>query len=283
MHRHTILVTGANAGIGYVTASRLAAEGMTVVIACRDASKGNDARQKITRETGNADIHLLLCDLASQRAIRQAAADFLHRFDRLDVLINNAAMYSEKRELTEDGIEMQFAVNYLGCYLLTRLLLPMLIRSAPARIVNLSTVNHYSVSLDLGDLQSAHSYEPKAVHMRSKLAVILFTRELARRLHGSGVTANCLHPGVIATSLLGQVRGVPPEARFTEAMGGDPLENGATTPVYLAISPDVAKISGEYFENRRVVESSPETYDEDLAEHLWKISESLAGPIDHSF
>jgi len=275
MHNKVCLITGANAGIGFVTSRALAELGATVILLCRDAGRGENARRNITVETGNDQVHFLLCDLSSQVSIRRAAESFLTQFGSLHVLINNAAMYTENRSLTVDDIEWQFATNYLSCFLLTRLLLEVMKQSAPARIINLSTANHHDVSLDLNDLQSERSYDPKPVHMRSKLAVILFTYELARRLEGTGVTANCLHPGVIATNLLGQVRRIPADKRFTPEMGGDPLETGAKTPVYLASSPSVENVSGKYFEDCRSETSSPETYDRSLARRLWEISAGL--------
>lgn len=269
------MTTGANSGIGFATAHGLAAAGATVVLLCRDKNRGETAVDEIRADTGNDKLHLLLCDLSSQADIRRTVAEFRSRFDRLHVLINNAAIYTSTRSLSVDGIELQFASNYLSYFLLTRLLLDTLKTSAPARIINLSTINHFDVSLALDDLQSGQTYEPKEVHVRSKLAVILFTYELARRLRQTRVTANCLHPGVIATELLGEVRNVPPQKRFTKAMGGDPLEVGARTPVFLAISPDVERVSGKYFDDCKAVPSSDETYDEVKALRLWKISEKL--------
>jgi NAD(P)-dependent dehydrogenase (short-subunit alcohol dehydrogenase family) len=221
----------------------------------------------------------MLCDLASQSSIRRAAAEFKERFGHLHVLINNAAMYTDHYRITNDGIEIQFAVNYLGPFLLTNLLAETLVASAPARIINLSTANHFDVSLDLADLQSNANYEPKVVHMRSKLAVILFTYELARRLGTFDVTANTLHPGVIATNLLGQVRRVPVEKRTAEGMGDDvaSLSVGARTPVYLATSLDVAGVTGCYFDNCELVESSPESRDPEKARILWELSARLTG------
>lgn len=275
--RRVCLVTGGNAGIGLATCRALAAAGAGVVLVCRNAERGRNAVAAIRRETDNPNVHLQVCDLASLAAVRQLAADVARRFPTLNVLINNAAMYTETRELTVDGLESQFATNYLAMFLLTRLMLGVLTENAPARIINLSTVNHFEVRLDLDDLQSSQSWEPKVVHMRSKLAVILFTYELARRIAGSNVTANCVHPGVIATNLLGQVRRVPRERRVPEVIGGDPLEVGADTPVYLATAREVDGVSGKYFEARRAVPSSDETYDEEKAARLWQISESLTG------
>jgi len=271
------LITGANAGIGFVTARALAKLGAMVILLCRTARRGEQARLEIAAATGNERVHLLPCDLSSQASIREAVRRFHANFSSLHVLINNAAMYTEARALTADQIELQFATNYLSYFLLTRLLLEVMKASAPARIVNLSTINHHDVSLDLADLQSAKSYDPKPVHIRSKLAVILFTYELARRLEGTGVTANCLHPGVIATNLLGQVRRIPVHKRFTPEMGGDPPDEGAETPVYLATSPQVESVTGKYFEDCKSVPSSAETYDRSLARRLWEISAGLTG------
>ena len=280
MRNRTCMITGANAGIGFATAQRLAATGTRLVLICRSKKRGEKAAAVIRKGTGNRDIAAMQCDLSSQASIREFAKTFNDQFDRLDVLINNAAMYSPQRESSVDGIELQFATNYLGPFLLTRLLLDKLIASAPSRIINLSTINHFDASLDLDDLQSEATYVPKEVHMRTKLAVIMFTYELARRLQGTGVTANCLHPGVVATNLLGDVRQTPPDKRFTPAMGGDPLEVGAKTPVYLATSPDIEGVSGQYFDECRAVESSAESRDEIKGRQLWEISEHLTGMVE---
>ena len=271
------MITGANAGIGFETARGLAEMGATVILVCRDRDRGEKAAAEIRATTENDNIHLLECDLSSQADIRRLVTEFDARFDHLHVLINNAAMYVPERALSVDGLEIQFATNYLSYFLLTRLLHDKLRSNTPARVINLSTVNHFDVSLDLDDLQSTLSYEPKVVHVRSKLAVILFTYELARRLGDSEVTANCLHPGVIATNLLGEVRNVPPDQRFTAAMGGDSVEAGARTPLFLATSPEVDGVSGRYFDNCRAVRSSDESYDKELAKRLWEISETLTG------
>ncbi len=271
------MVTGATAGIGFETARGLAAAGARVVLVCRDSQRGERAAERIRRSSGHEAVHVLPCDLSCQADIRRLAVAFAKRFDCLHVLVNNAAAYTAVRTLSVDGIELQLATNYLSCFLLTRLLLGRLRSGAPARIVNLSTVNHFQVSLNLDDLQAQNGYEPKQVHMRSKLAVILFTYELARRLPATQVTANCLHPGVIATKLLGEVRGIPPERRFTPEMGGDPVEAGARTPLYLALSPDVEGITGKYFDDCRAVASSPETRDRKKAAKLWALSEALTG------
>lgn len=270
-----VLVTGGNAGIGLATCHGLADHGASVVLVCRDPARGEQAAAAIRRASGNDDVHLLCCDLSSLSEVRQLSAEVTAAYPGLDLLINNAAMYTGSRVVTVDGFEAQFATNYLSMFLLTRLLLDTLTANAPARIVNLSTVNHFDVSLDLDDLQSERSWSPKLTHIRSKLAVILFTYELARRIEGTGVTANCLHPGVIATNLLGQVRNVPPDRRVAEVMGGDPLAVGARTPLYLATSSEVEGVSGRYFDDCSAVRSSDETYDEQKAARLWEISESL--------
>ncbi|MEO0997640.1 MAG: SDR family oxidoreductase [Pseudomonadota bacterium] len=277
MQRRIVMVTGANAGIGFATARGLAAAGARVVLVCRDSARGEQAAARIHRSTGNDAVHVLPCDLSSQADIRRMVSAFAGRFERLHVLVNNAATYTPERTLSVDGIELQLATNYLSYFLLTRLLLDRLRAGAPARIVNLSTVNHFQVSLNLDDLQSRNGYEPKQVHVRSKLAVILFTYELARRLPATLVTANCLHPGVIATKLLGDVRKIPPERHFTPEMGGDPVGAGARTPLYLALSPEVEGITGKYFDECRAVASSPETRDRKKAAKLWTLSEALTG------
>lgn len=282
MTETTCIITGGNAGIGYETARRLAMTGARVVLVCRNAERGEAAIDRLADESGNRELSLQVCDLGSQAAVRRAAEELGGRFKRLDVLINNAALYSPVRRLTADGIEMQFAANYLGHFLLTNLLLDTLKASAPSRIVNLTTINHFQVSLPLDDLQAERSFEPKVVHMRSKLALILFTYELARRLAGTGVTANCVHPGVIATNLLGDVRNVAPQDRITPAMGGRPPEEGGQAPFYLATAAELADVSGKYFDRCREAPSSDETRDREKARRLWAMSAKLTGLPDDS-
>src|SRR5579863_955384 len=195
MQGKTCLITGANSGIGKATALALAQMGAAMVLVSRDRARGEEAQREIKTKSGNESIDLLLADLSSQESIRQLARDFKQRYDRLHVLINNAGAYSLTRRVTVDGMEMTVAVNLLAPFLLTNLLLGMLKASAPARIVNVSSDAHEANYLNLDDLQLEKHFRPMRAYGQSKLAEVLFTYELARHLEGTGVTANCLHPG----------------------------------------------------------------------------------------
>lgn len=277
MRGKVCIVTGANAGIGKATAAGLAQRGATVVMVCRSRERGEAARAEIVRETGSEAVALMLADLASQTSIRRFAEEFHQRYDRLDVLINNAAVIPRERTLTEDGIELQFAVNHLGYFLLTHLLLDVLKRSAPARIVNVSSQAHRVASLDFEDLQSENAYHPRRVYSRTKLANVLFTYELARRLGGSGVTANCLHPGVIATPVLDNYLGMPRFLGFLTNLIGRSPEKGARTSLHVATSPELEGVTGRYFVNSKAVKSSKASYDEQVAKRLWEVSAEMCG------
>ncbi len=203
MSAKTCLVTGANSGIGFATALGLAETGATVVLVCRNRDRGKAAVAEIAASTGNENLHLMICDLSSQDSIRRLAEKVRTKFSSLDVLINNAAIYAPTRVEIVDGIELQFATNYLGTFLLTNLLLDQLNASDASRIINITTANHLFATLELEDLQSKLNYEPKRVHIQSKLAIVFFTFELAARLAEVNTTVNCLCPGVTATNLLG--------------------------------------------------------------------------------
>ncbi|MFQ5959949.1 MAG: SDR family oxidoreductase [Candidatus Methylomirabilales bacterium] len=269
------MVTGASAGIGRATALGLAKMGASVVMVCRNRERGEAALTEIKRESGNTALSLLLADLSSQAAIRQLAEHFKAQYPTLHVLINNAGIITKRRILTEDKLETQFAVNHLAYFLLTNLLLDTLKASAPARIINISSRAHQGVSIDFDDLQSEQSYRRIHVYAWTKLANVLFTYELSRRLKGTQVTANCLHPGVIATNLVGDY--MPRPLRFmTKIIGASP-EKGAHTPLYLATSSEVEGVSGKYFVNQKAVPSSPASYDRTTASRLWQVSAELTG------
>ena len=277
MQGKVVLITGSNAGIGRATAMGLTAAGATVVASARDAEAGQTSVDEIRRRTGNVKVELLLGDLDSLAGVRQLAAEFLERWERLDVLINNAGVLLTERSETEDGYETTFAVNHLAPFLLTTLLLERLRESAPARIVNVASGAHAGASLDFDDLQNHRSYGAMRVYSRSKLANILFTRELARRLEGTGVTANCLHPGVVRSDLGadGDMGGL---FRFGWRLIQPFLispEKGAATSIYLASSPEVEEVSGEYFDKCRPSRSSSRSRDMDAAARLWRVSAEL--------
>jgi NAD(P)-dependent dehydrogenase (short-subunit alcohol dehydrogenase family) len=269
------IVTGANTGIGKATAAGLARAGATTILACRDQSRGGAALDEIRAQVPGADAHLLLLDLASQARIRDFVGAFEEKFQRLDVLVNNAAVFPTKRAITPDGLEMQFGVNHLGPFLLTNLLLPRLLSSAPSRVVVVSSTVHYGKVLDFDDLQSERKYESMGVYGRSKLANILFVRALAKRLEGKQVTVNALHPGVIATEL---IRDMMLPIRFLAGLFLKSPEKGASVPLYLATSPEVEGMTGRYYHsNGRERTPSEAALDDAAAERLWSISAQLTG------
>jgi NAD(P)-dependent dehydrogenase (short-subunit alcohol dehydrogenase family) len=264
------MVTGANSGIGKETAVGLAKQGATVVMVCRDATKGEAALKEIKERTGNSAIELLLADLSSQQAIRNLVTDFKNKYSKLHVLINNAGVVLSRRILTIDGIETQFAVNHLAPFLLTNLLLDVLKASAPARVVNLSSGIHKGATID--DLQSEKKYSAFSAYGKSKLALTLFTYELARRLKGSGVTVNAVHPGVVKTNLGRDMNWF--SRGFTKVFFKSPVK-GATTSIYVASSPEIEGITGKYFANKKETPSSKLSYDETAAKQIWDLSAKL--------
>ncbi len=271
------MVTGANSGIGKATALALAEMGATVVMVCRDRARGEEARSEITTKSRNNAVDLLQADLSSQQSIRQLVGNFQHHYTHLHVLINNAgAAFPGRRRETVDGLEMTFAVNYLAPFLLTNLLLDLLTASAPARIVNVSSAAHKSGSIQLDDLQAEKLYRPLRTYPQAKLAVVLFTYELARRLQGTGVTANCLHPGFVATNFAQSDVGpaVRPLVKLIGSFGANPQE-GAKTSIYLASSPDVEGVTGTYFVKSMPKRSASISYDESLQRQLWEQSAKL--------
>ena len=269
------VVTGATRGIGRATAEGLARRGAELILVCRKKEDG----EAVSREIGakySVIPDVVTADLSSQASIRRAAADLQERHPRLHVLINNAGVIPRRREATVDGLEMQLAVNHLAYFLLTNLLLPQLKAGAPSRIINVSSGAHTHAAMDFDDLQAERSYDPKEVYSRSKLANVLFTYELARRLQGTGVTANCLNPGVVATGMLADYMGVAPGEGTASTFGAKP-EEGAETSIYLASSAEVERVTGKYFERREARRSSRESYDEAPARRLWELSERLTG------
>lgn len=277
MQGNICLVTGTTSGIGKETALGLAQMGATVVMVARDRERGETVRDEIRARSGNQHVDLLLADLSSQQAVRQLVEQFRQNYPALHVLINNAGVFSLRRRTTIDGLELMFAVNYLAPFLLTNLLLDMLKASAPSRIVNVSSDAHEAGYINLDDLQSEKSYRFMRPYGQSKLALLLFTYELARRLEGTGVTVNALHPGFVSTNI-GQtgLRGIARSAaKFVTSLAGISPEEGAKTPIYLASSPDVAGISGKYFVKGVPRRSAPISYDEALAHRLWDESVKL--------
>ena len=269
------VITGATRGIGRATAEGLARLGASLVLVVRRPEDGAAVAGELRRAHGAPAAEVVTADLSSQRSIRDAAETIRARHRRLHVLINNAGTIPKERETTVDGLEMQFAVNHLAYFLLTNLLLDRLTAGAPARIVNVSSGAHQGGTIDFADLQSERRYDSVRVYGRTKLANVLFTYELARRLRGTGVTANCLHPGVIATRLLADYMNVPlVGGAIARTFGGSP-EAGAETSIHLAASPEVEGVTGKYFVERRATRSSRASYDEELQHRLWEVSAQL--------
>jgi NAD(P)-dependent dehydrogenase (short-subunit alcohol dehydrogenase family) len=276
MKGKTIVATGATSGIGEAAVLALAGQGARIVIVARDDARGRATTQKIEARAPGLDHRLHLADLSSIAETRKVGAAIAASEPRIDVLINNAGALFSNRRVTPEGLELTFALNHMSYFVLTEALRERLIASAPARVVSTSSTAHQGANLDFNDLQSAKGYGGLKVYGRSKLANILFTRELARRLAGTSVTANCLHPGVVAT-------------RFGESSGGfagllipflRPFfispEAGADTIIYLASSPDVVGMTGGYFVKRKLTEPSAAARDDPAAKRLWNESEKLA-------
>ena len=283
MQESLCLITGATSGIGRATAFELARLGNTVVVVGRNNEKCTATVEEITRTTGNRSVDYLMADLSSQRDIRTLAEQFRSKYSRLDVLVNNAGTIAWKRQMSPDGIELTFALNHLSYFLLTNLLIDVLKKSAPSRIINVSSVAHMRADIDLNDIQNPKRYRALQAYGQSKLANLMFTYELARRLEGTGVTVNALHPGLVATNLAANGR-MPlgwisrPILRSALAVVGRNATQGGKTPVYLATAEDVAGITGKYFVDEAEVYSSPTSYDIRMASSLWELSSRLTNP-----
>ena len=274
----TVLVTGGTGGIGQATAAGLAGLGARVGIVGRDAGRARAAAERIRTGATGGDVDVFIADVSSQREVQRLAGQVLAAYPRLDVLVNNVGGYWATRHATEDGLERTFAVNHLAPFLLTHLLLDRLRSSAPARVVTVSSGAQAMGRIDFDDLQGERSYSGQRAYNQSKLANVLFTYELARRLEGSGVTANVLHPGVVRTAFgqedsRGWMRLMLPVVRpFMKTP-----ERGAETSIYLASSPEVEGVSGRYFANSKPKTSSRASYDTAAARRLWEVSAALVG------
>ncbi len=279
MRKKTILVTGGTAGIGKATAEGLAQQGHTVIISGRDPPKTARVTEEIRRQTGNPNVDHLIADFASLDSVRAMATTFLSRHGQLDVLINNAGLVSPTRQVSEDGYELQLSVNHLAPFLLTNLLLDALKRSPAGRIVNVSSMGHAKGKIHFDDLQFAAEYDARQAYYQTKMANVLFTYGLARRLKDTAVTANVLHPGIVKTTLSHDYMGHP-VFRFFEGFIAVPADKGAQTSIYLALSDEVQGVSGEYFANRKRKDSAPLSRDEQLQDRLWSVSEALVGLND---
>jgi NAD(P)-dependent dehydrogenase (short-subunit alcohol dehydrogenase family) len=271
------MVTGANSGIGKETAEKLAELGATVVMVCRNRDRGEKAVAEVRKRSGGRAVELLLADFASLSSVRGLAREFGEKHGSLNVLVNNAGLARLRRSVTVDGFETTFQVDYLSHFLLTNLLLESLKKGAPSRVVNVSSDSHYGGRVNFDDLQMERGYSVMKAYSQSKLALVLFTYELARRLEGTGVTVNCLHPGAVATGIFGNALGPFAFLGKVSRLFLISPQEGAETPVYLASSPEVEGVTGRYFERKREKKSSADSYERALAEKLWNVSAALVG------
>jgi NAD(P)-dependent dehydrogenase (short-subunit alcohol dehydrogenase family) len=281
MNGKICLVTGGTNGIGKATAQALAQMGATVVIVGRNASKTAQLVEEIRLASGNKKVDSLLADLSSQQDVRKLASEFKSRYSHLHVLLNNAGGFFLQRQLSVDGIEMTFALNHLAYVLLTDLLLDTIKASAPARIINVSSGAHTSGKIEFDNLQGERDYRPRA-YDNSKLANILFTMELARRLEGTGVTVNALHPGFVATGFAknnGKV--IAAIISLLAPLVARSPAKGAETSIYLASSPSVELITGEYFYDSHVISAAPQATDMGVARKLWEVSAEMVNPLEN--
>ena len=261
-----VLITGSTDGIGKQTAIDLANLGALVIIHGRNETKTLQATEEVKLKSGNSNIEYVVGDLSSFDQIRSMSEQIYNRYDKLDVLINNAGVFKNEKKLSENGFELTFTVNHLADFLLTGLLLHLIKKSAYARVINGSSQAHAS-QLDFDNLQGENYYDGYDAYSRSKLCNIMFTYTLSRKLEGTGITANVLHPGVINTKLLHEGFG----------MGGSPLTQGSQTSIYLASSEEVAFESGKYFSNQRLTKSAEISYDSKAQDKLWDVSEKMTG------
>ena len=273
----TVLVTGATSGIGKATAAGLAAKGARLAITGRDRERTERTAGEI-RAAYNATVDAFVADLSSQTEVRRLAEEVLQTYPLINVLVNNVGGYWNTRHVTADGLEHTFALNHLAPFLLTNLLLDRLMHSAPARVVTVASNAHSLGRIDFDDLQGERSYSGERAYNQSKLANVLFTYELARRLQAGDVTANALHPGMVRTSFGAEDRGgaqrlfVPLMRLFMKAPA-----RGAATSIYLASSPDIEQVTGLYFANGKPKRSSKSSYDQAVGARLWQVSAGLAG------
>jgi NAD(P)-dependent dehydrogenase (short-subunit alcohol dehydrogenase family) len=277
MHDKVCMVTGATSGIGLVTSQALARDGATVIVVGRNPARGAATVDRIQEKTGNSAVELMVADLSAQAQVRQLASEVQRRFDHLDVLVNNAGAFFGQRQVSAEGIELTFALNHLAYFLLTNLLLDRLKASPSARIINVSSEAHRGSRLDFSNLQGQHRYRGWRAYCQSKLANILFTYELARRLEGTGVAANALHPGFVATNFGRNNHGFTAMLWRVLQLAAISPEQGAETILYLANAPDVKSITGKYFVKKEAVDSSEASYDRAAAERLWQVSAELTG------
>jgi len=275
------MVTGGNSGVGKETAVGLASLGGNVVIVCRNKNKGEAAWAEVKAKSGNENIHLMLADLSSLKSVRDLADAFKSKYDKLNVLVNNAGEILSRRHVTVDGLERTFSSNHLGHFLLTNLLLDVIRDSAPARILNITSESHRGAKIHFNDLQG-EKYSAFRAYGQAKLANVLFTYELAKKLEGTGVTANCLHPGVVRTGFGHDDSGLMSLVIWIASPFFMSAEKAARAVTKLATSHELESLSGKYFSKVKEARSSEESYDEETARHLWRVSEELTKPFSQS-
>ncbi len=291
MNGKICMVTGANSGIGKASVMEFAQMGATVVMVCRDEKKGKAARNEVMTATKNQSVELMLTDLSSLDSVRKLAQDYKQNYGKLHVLVNNAGIVRGSRIVTKDGLEETFVVNYLSHFLLTNLLLSILKASAPSRVVNVTSSFHLRGHMDFADLQTEKHYTAYKAYCQSKLAQVLFTYELAEKLKGTGVTVNCVHPGVVRTHL-GEAGGLESfykevipwvtndvigiGIRIAKLFVGNP-KKGAESILHVATSPELEGVTGKYFSKKKERKTSEDSYDEEEAKRLWNISIKLSG------
>ncbi|MFW9878592.1 MAG: SDR family oxidoreductase [Candidatus Thorarchaeota archaeon] len=280
MNDKIVVITGANSGIGKETGKVLAQMGATIIMICRNRERGEEALQEIKEKSQSENVELIIADLEDPESIRQAVIQFKGKYDKLHVLINNAGLMLNKKELTSLGYEKTFAINHLGHFFLTKLLLDILLKSAPARIINVSSEAHRYANLKLDDI-NMKKYKGFRAYSNSKLANILYTYELARRLEGTGITVNALHPGFVKTNFgnHGVKKYLKPFYKFITLFAMN-VEKGAKTSIYLASSSEVENITGKYFIKSKSVKSSEISYNLELQKKLWQISEGIFAETD---
>jgi retinol dehydrogenase-14 len=278
MTSKTIIITGAGDGIGLECASQLARTGDHLVLVGRNPDKTTAAVARLNQESPQTEVDSFTADFASLADVRRLAGDLLAAYPRIDVLINNAGTAYGKRQVTTDGYEATFAVNHLAGFLLTELLLDRIVASGSGRIVNTASVGHYRGTMDFEDLGYERGYQIMRAYSRSKLANVLYTRNLAVRLGGTGVTANCLHPGAVATNIWAGAPAIaqPLLAVAKRLLMVSPAQGGATLN-YLASSPDVEGLSGGYYEKNRLKAAADLAQDEELGRRLVEVSRGLVG------
>jgi NAD(P)-dependent dehydrogenase (short-subunit alcohol dehydrogenase family) len=271
-----VMITGANSGIGKETARMLAERGATIIMLCRNKERGEAALQELKEKTHSSNIELIIADLAKPDSIHEAVDQFKEKYNKLHILINNAGLTLSKKKITSLGYEMTFAVNYLGHFLLTQLLLDTLKESSPSRIINVSSNMHKFANLKFDDINLKSHYNGILAYSNSKLANLLFTYELARGLEGTGVTVNALHPGFVRTNFGKRGRSKFLKLLFKIArLFAISVKKGAKTSIYLAGSPEVDGVTGKYFVKCKPVKSSNASYNLESQKRLWELSEHL--------